>query len=157
MPVWRLAKEAYCLPTGEGAYKYGGRWNPPGFTIVYTSESVALAALEALVHADSDLLPDDLIVLKGDIPSTLPLQTVSVNDLPPNWHEIPGPRALHRIEVDWLRANQTVALRVPSAIIAQEHNVLLNPAHPDFARIHWKTVGPFHWDPRLGQFPKNPQ
>lgn len=52
MKVWRLARSAYTAPTGEGAKKYGGRWNLPGQAVVYTSESLALAAVEALVHAD---------------------------------------------------------------------------------------------------------
>ncbi len=56
MKVWRLAKSAYAAPTGEGAKKYGARWNQQGLAVVYTSESLALAAFEALVHADSDLL-----------------------------------------------------------------------------------------------------
>ena len=82
MHVWRLARSAYTTPNGEGAKKYGGRWTPAGLAVVYTSASLALAAVEALVHADSDLLPEDLVILSANIPDTLPVRTISLDDLP---------------------------------------------------------------------------
>jgi RES domain-containing protein len=149
MKVWRLAKAAYTTPNGEGAKKYGGRWNPPGLAVVYTSESLALAAFEALVHADSDLLPDDLVILSADIPDTLPIRTISPEDLPDNWQTIPAPLTLQQIGTDWMQPNQSVGLRIPSAVIPQASNILLNPAHHDFPAIIWTNEGPFHWDSRL--------
>ena len=150
MKVWRLAKEEHAASNGEGAKKYGGRWNPPGLAVVYTSESLSLAALEALVHADSDLLPADLVILSADIPDTLPIQSLTLKELPSKWNDFPAPSALQAIGVDWVRANKAVGLRVPSAVVVQEYNVLLNPAHPDFSHIHWEEVGLFQWDLRLG-------
>ena len=149
MKVWRLAKSAYAAPTGEGAKKFGGRWNPPGLAMVYSSESLALAAVEALVHADSDLLPDDLVVLSATIPDTLPLRTISPDELPARWHAIPAPSSLQTLGAEWIRSGQEVGLRVPSAAIPQGWNILLNPAHPDFKKIRWKNEGPFRWDKRL--------
>lgn len=148
MKVWRLAKAAYATPTGEGAKKFGGRWNPAGVAVVYTSESVALAALEALVQADSDLLPDDLVILSADIPDTVPIRTIDLDELPSDWQVIPAPRSLQTIGVNWIRSEQGVGLRVPSVVIPQEWNILLNPAHPDFRKIQWANEGPFRWDPR---------
>ncbi len=150
MKVWRLAKRKYAAQNGEGARKYGGRWNPPGFPVIYTSESLALAALEALVHTDSDLLPDDLVIFSAQIPDTLSIQSLSSKKLPKNWKESPAPSALQSIGADWFHTSKTVALRVPSVVVSQEYNVLLNPIHSDFSRIQWEKVGPFQWDPRLG-------
>lgn len=144
MKVWRLAKAAYTAPNGEGAKKYGGRWNPPGMAVVYTSESLALAALEAFVHADSDLLPDDLVILSAEVPDTLTIQTVAPKELPNNWKTLPAPLALQKIGVGWVHENRSVGMRVPSAVIPHEWNVLLNPAHPDFPKIKWINEGPFH-------------
>lgn len=151
MKVWRLAKGEYAVPNGEGAKKYGGRWNPPGIPVVYTSESLALAVLEILVHTDSDLLPTDLVILSANIPDTLSLQSLSPETLPNNWRDLPAPPALQVMGADWVRTNKTVGLRVPSAIVGQEYHVLLNPAHPDFPLILWEDMGPFPWDPRLKQ------
>jgi len=149
MKVWRLAKEKHAIPNGEGAKKYGGRWNPPGIPVVYTSESLALAALQALVHVDSDLFPDDLIVFSANIPDTLTIQSLSEKELPFNWNSYPPPTSLQSIVVEWIRTNTTVGLRLPSAIIPHEYNILLNPTHQDFPQIHWEHIGPFQWDPRL--------
>ena len=151
MKVWRLAKKACTTPNGEGAKKYGGRWNPPGLAVVYTSESLALAAFEALVHADSDLLPDDLVILSAEIPDTLPIRTISPEELPKKWQAIPAPQALQTIGAEWVRTGDDVGLRVPSAVIPQEWNLLLNPAHPEFSKIEWTNEGPFKWDKRLEQ------
>ena len=149
MKVWRLARAAYTTPNGEGAKKYGGRWTPAGLAVVYTSASLALAAVETLVHADSDLLPDDLVILSAHIPERLPIRTVSPADLPDDWQHMPTPCTLLTIGGDWVRTNREVGLRVPSAVIPQEWNMLLNPAHRDFPAIEWTHEGPFHWDARL--------
>ena len=117
--------------------------------MVYTSESLALAALEILVHTDSDLLPTDLVILWANIPDTISIQSLSPETLPNNGRDLPAPPALQVIGADWVDINQTVGLRVPSAIVHQEYHVLLNPAHPDFPLIHWENMGPFQWDPRL--------
>jgi RES domain-containing protein len=149
MRVWRLAKATYAAPTGDGAKKYGGRWTPPGVAIVYTSESLALAAMEALVHTDSDLLPDDLIILSAELPDALPIRTISRDELPQKWHVIPAPPVLQTLGAEWVQDGREVGLRIPSAVIPQEWNLLLNPAHSDFQKITWHTEGPFRWDTRL--------
>lgn len=149
MKVWRLAKAACTTPNGEGAKKYGGRWNPSGPAVVYTSESVALAAFEALVHAESDLLPDDFVIMSANIPDTLPIRTITPQELPDNWRAIPAPRTLQAIGSEWAQSHHDVGLRVPSAVIPQEWNILLNLSHPEFSTIEWTNEGPFQWDPRM--------
>ena len=84
----------------------------------------------------------------------LPIRTISPDDLPDDWQMIPAPRTLLTIGGDWVRTNREVGLRVPSAVIPQEWNMLLNPAHRDFPAIKWTNEGPFHWDARLERNPK---
>ena len=149
MKVWRLARAAYTTPNGEGAKKYGGRWTPSGLAVVYTSVSLALAAVEALVHAESDLLPDDLVILSANIPETLPIRTISPDDLPDDWQHMPAPRTLLTIGGDWVRTNREVGLRVPSAVIWARRRSRCFFSHLDFSAIEWTNEGPFHWDSRL--------
>jgi|SRR3989338_6237004 len=149
MRVWRLSSKRYPLPDGEGARLYGGRWNLPGTAIVYTSATLSLAALEMLVHTDSDLLPKDLIVRAADIPEQLGIEMINENELPPNWRDYPAPEALQALGTEWIGRGQAAVLSVPSVVICEERNYLLNPAHADFAKISWSEADPFRWNPRL--------
>lgn len=129
--------------------KYGGRWNPPGIPVVYTFESLVLAVLEILVHTDSDLLPTNLVILSANIPDTLSLQSLSPETLPNNWGDFPAPPALQVIGANRVCTNQAVALHVPSAIVGQEYDVLLNPASRFSPTSTGKTWGPSHGIPVL--------
>lgn len=149
MRVWRLCVGQHAAPDGEGARLFGGRWNPPGAAVVYASATLSLATLEYLVNLDSDLFPENLVAVSADIPSALDIQSVAVGDLPANWREYPGPDVLPVIGATWAAARQAVILSVPSAVIPEERNYLLNPAHPHFSRICWNTPEPFQFDPRL--------
>ena len=150
MRVWRLCGSQHVTPDGEGARLFGGRWNPPGAAVVYTSATLSLAALEYLVNLDSDLFPENLVALSADIPSDLMIQSVATADLPANWREYPGPDVLCVIGAAWAAARHAAVLSVPSVVIPEERNYLLNPAHPQFGRICWNAPEPFRLDPRLG-------
>ncbi len=149
MRVWRLCARRHAAPDGEGARLFGGRWNPPNIPVIYTSATLSLATLEYLVNLDSDLLPEDRVALSADIPSQLKIQSITLTDLPANWQMYPAPDRLQDIGTTWAVAHQTVVLSVPSVVIPQERNYLLNPAHPDFSRIHWNAPESFRFDPRL--------
>lgn len=149
MKVWRLSSSRYHLPDGEGARLYPGRWNLSGSAVVYASATLSLAVLETLVHVDSDLLPDDLIILSADIPDELAMETFHDRDLPSNWREYPAPEALQVLGTQWVQRGQTAVLSVPSAVVPGERNYLLNPAHPDFSKIKWSKPSPYKWDRRL--------
>jgi RES domain-containing protein len=149
MKVWRLCSSRYPQPDGEGARQYGGRWNLPGTAIVYTSSTRALAVLEQLVHTDSDIPPINQIILSADIPDRLVIEEVDEGELPPNWRDYPTPETVQAIGTAWVRKGQTAILSVPSVIISEERNYLLNPAHPDFPKIRWSRPIPFQVDPRL--------
>ena len=119
---------------GEGARLYGGRWNYAGTAVVYTSASLALAALELFVHIDVDLLPNE---------------TVKAASLPRNWRRYPALESLKDIGTNWAARGSTAILTVPSAIIPEEQNYLLNPAHRGFKQVRLRRSIPFHFDPRM--------
>lgn len=152
MQVWRIAKAKYAAAaySGEGARLEDGRWHQAGYRVVYTSASAALAALETLVHTASDLLPrTSYVAIPADIPEDLPILRLTVADLPAGWEAIPAPPALRALGRQWLQATQTAALAVPSVIVPFEWNYLLNPLHPDFAKIQIGSPQPYRFDPRL--------
>jgi len=135
--AWRLCKRRYAASafSGEGARAGGGRWNLPGTAVVYTSGSLSLAALEALVHMDAGDAPDDLVAMAVDIPEGLHVKDVAIRELPRNWRATPGPPALQRLGSEWAKGLETAVLSVPSVVVPQERNYLLNPAHADLKRI----------------------
>ncbi|HEY1252435.1 MAG TPA: RES family NAD+ phosphorylase [Thermoanaerobaculia bacterium] len=147
--VWRLCKRAHAAFDGEGARLVGGRWNPRGTRMIYTSGSLSLAALEILVHCEPTLLPADLVAIAADIPASLAIEPVDESLLPADWTRMPAPDALAELGKAWLAAARSPVLSVPSAIVPRERNYLLNPAHPDFARIRRGSPEGFSLDPRL--------
>ena len=150
MEVYRIAKSAYSTDqTGLGARLYGARWNRKGTGLVYTSESRALASLEFLVHVPLSLVPSDLKMISIDIPKGLSLEQVSPADLPANWRSSPAPTALAEFGSTWAKSNRSLLLRVPSAIIDKEFNILINPNHPDRGKITIHEIEDFEIDSRL--------
>lgn len=149
MFVWRLTHNKHVVPDGEGARRYGGRWNRPGTPIVYTSGTLSLAILEFLVHVDSDILPDALVSVRATIQESVMIQTIHPSDLPRNWKDKIIPVAAQDLGTAWAKAATSAVLKVPSVVIAHEWNYLLNPLHPDFEKIQWESAVPFSFDPRL--------
>lgn len=149
MRIWRLCLQRHTAPDGEGARLYGGRWNSAGTAVVYTSATLSLAVLEYLANLDSDILPDGLVALSADVPEELGIRAIQIKELPVNWREYPAPDAVKAIGTAWASASESVILSVPSVIIPEERNFLVNPAHPDAGRIHWNAPTPFRLDPRL--------
>jgi RES domain-containing protein len=147
--VWRLTLRKHAAPDGEGARRYGGRWNRPGTPVVYTSGSVSLAALEYLVHVDSDILPNGLVSIRATIPDSLNIETIDPANLPIDWKETIIPVSVQQVGTDWASNARSAVLKVPSVVIAHEWNYVLSPLHPDFSKITWDTGIGFSFDPRL--------
>jgi RES domain-containing protein len=149
MLIRRLARAAYPALDGEGARRWGGRWNRPGISVVYAAENLSLCLLEALVHADPDLLPDDLTAFDIDVPDDLYAQAEtdaqSLN-LPGDWAD--DIDVSREVGARWADTG-SVLLIVPSVIVPIECCVLLNPRHPDAERIRVIGQTPFAFDPRL--------
>jgi RES domain-containing protein len=117
--------------------------------VVYTSGSLSLAALELFVHVDIDIVPADLVAIPADIPDSLAIDTVRVGSLSKEWRRYPAPDALKDIGTTWVARGSRAILAVPSAVIPEERNYLLNPAHQDFRRIRIDKALPFQFDPRM--------
>jgi RES domain-containing protein len=149
LKVWRICKRAHAAFDGEGARKAGGRWNLRGVAVVYASETLSLAALELLVHADPALLPEDLVAIEAEVPEALRMRRIEADKLPRGWRRHPAPETLARIGADWAKSLETAVLSVPSALVPREANFLLNPAHADFRKIRIGKPEAFDLDPRF--------
>ena len=149
MRVWRICSRRHRRFDGEGARRYGGRWNHTGTSVVYTSGSLSLAVLELFVHVDIDTAPGDLVAIQVDVPDTLMIETVKIESLPRDWRRYPASQALKDIGTAWASRSSTLILAVPSAVIPEERNYLLNPAHRDFKRIRLRKPVAFRFDPRM--------
>ena len=148
MIVWRLARLAYVKLDGEGARLAGGRWNSRGRPAVYASSRLSLAALELLVHTDVPVVPPDLIACEIEIPDNVAMELVELGDLPRDWR-VPGHPACRAIGDTWLAEERTAVLRVPSAVVPEEWNVIINPRHRAAQGIDVVRRRPFAFDLRL--------
>lgn len=152
MQLWRLTRNTHaatCLD-GIGASIAGGRWNPRGDRAVYTAGTRALAILEMLVNADSDLLPRDYMFIEINLPDTM--QILRVEDLvslPASWRDSPVQDATQSIGRKWLRSMNSAVLSVPSAVVPEERNYIINPNHPMAKDIVPGTIAPVDFDRRL--------
>jgi len=133
--AWRVVKEKLkdTAFDGEGARRYGGRWNNPGKRMIYAAETASLALLELLVHIDSSLLPS-YTLFPVDFDKSL-VSTVEPSKLPRNWRTYPGPAALKRMGDEWLESLSSPVLKVPSVIVTHEWNYLFNPEHSKFSSL----------------------
>jgi RES domain-containing protein len=137
---WRLCRRSYADLNGDGARRFGGRWNSPGRPVVYLAEHPALAALEVRVHLDLpfELLPVDFVLMRVLLPdaaterSNASTSTVAAGDA-------------------WLSEARSLILHVASVLVPHSWNLLLNPRHPDAARAVIEETEVFRFDPRLWQ------
>lgn len=134
--------------SGEGAFLHGGRWNSPGVRMIYAAGSQSLAALEMLVHIDN---PTDLVALKFvAVPVEIEDRFIEkITRLPRDWAVYPAPPPTARFGDGWFASRRSCVLKVPSAVIRSEWNFLINPAHPDFPKLHIGRPVPFRFDARL--------
>jgi RES domain-containing protein len=148
--AWRLVKARHADSAfdGEGARLYGGRWNGVGTRVAYASDSAALAILEVLVHLQASAVLPSYSLVPVEIPAAL-VHPLAPEALPADWRRSPPSPEVRAVGDRWVRAGTSAVLRVPSAIVETEHNLLLNPAHPDFARLRIGEARPFAFDPRL--------
>jgi RES domain-containing protein len=135
--------------SGQGAALEGGRWNPPGVSVVYASQHLAMAAMEKLVHLPVGLGAHVRYIAFRIHFRDTPVERLPLEKLPPDWDAKPVCTGTQRLGAEWFASRRTAILQVPSAIIPSEWNFVLNPAHPDFARIVIAPPDPFAFDPRL--------
>jgi RES domain-containing protein len=153
MIVYRIEREKYLTTTlqGIGASKSDGfRWNSLNTLMVYTAESRALATLEVSVHLDlSEDLPNDRYYVAIEVPDDVLIQEVRLEDLPEGWDSKPPILLTQIIGDDFVNQNEAAILKVPSSIIPQESNYLINPNHPDFLKIKVLSNTKMIFDSRL--------
>jgi len=148
--AWRIvkAKNAASAFTGRGAKQAGGRWNSPGVAAVCVAGTTSLALLEMLVHLPAQDLLDRYVLFKVTFDDTF-ITTVDRTHLPRMWRRSPPSAAVQHVGDIWIAEASSAVLQVPSVIVPNEWNYMLNPAHSDFAKI---TIGPKQvakFDPRL--------
>lgn len=147
MIIFRLATGNFAHDiSGTGAKIYGGRWNPPGFEALYTSQYISLSILEILVRASKNTLPDSYTLTSFDIPEN-GIYQVQLKKLKPGW--ISDLKYTQEIGEGFLRENKSLCLRVPSAIVPQESNFLLNPQQRDFKKVKIIATELLELDKRL--------
>lgn len=133
---------------GEGAKLYGGRWNNKGTAVVYLSESLSLAAMELLVHIESNEILKNYITIPVHFDNKL-IQTLNPVETPADWTAQPAPLSTKIIGDKWISEQSSVILEVPSVIVPSESNFLINPYHKDFKKLEIGSPQPFDFDHRL--------
>lgn len=149
MIAWRICRASFAPLDGEGARLFGGRWNSGGVPVVYAASSLSLAALEYLVHVDPARVPDDLIAMRIEVPDGFGAERVVVDDLPVGWNALSDHVACITAGDAWAEACRALVLCVPSAVVPEEENVLVNPRHAGAAGVRVLSVRRFAFDSRL--------
>jgi RES domain-containing protein len=150
MLVYRIAKRDVVRDlSGMGAKLFGGRWNHRGTAVIYTSETRALATVEYLVHLSLSNAPRDLMIASLEIPDSIVPEEVPRKALPKGWRDYPSPREVADLGTEWAKSKKSLLLRVPSAVVEQEYNILINPMHSEMPRVVLKEVAAFEFDKRL--------
>ena len=149
MELWRITREAHAALDGEGARLHGARWTPRGTPAVYAASHLSLAALEYLVHIDAEDAPDDLVALSIGVPDDVAELVRAPASLPADWRQTPSPPQCQAIGGEWARRGRELLLRVPSVLVPEESNVLVNPMHPDAVRVRIIESRHFSYDVRL--------
>lgn len=153
LTVFRLGKYIYRdqLFTGQGGLYASGRWTPRGRPVLYTSGSISLAVLEYTVNYRRRGWVPATVLGRADIPTSVRVETLSVDKLPFNWFAAAAPPQLQALGREWLERAETAVLKVPSAIVTEEWNYLLNPNHSEFQSIRTNRPMPFSFDQRVAR------
>lgn len=149
MRLWRITNRKYALDKlCTGAALYGGRWNPVGMPALYCGASIAITALEKLTHLGTQSRPP-LVLVAVDIPDDAITYDPGLAVLPRDWDELPTSAAAQAFGGAWLTRGGELTLKVPSAIVHEESNVIVNPRHRDYYRVTLTVLRPFSFDLRL--------
>ncbi len=148
MTVYRISSCRFIEDiSGYGAFLYGGRWNSEGVHMLYTASNLSLAMLESLVHFGGRIM-GSYCRIALQIPDTSILK-ITEKDLPENWRDTPAPDVLKKVGDDFAREGKYLTLSIPSVIVPDECNYLINPLHPDFKKVKIMTRSLVTFDDRL--------
>ena len=150
MEVYRLSREKFSgALSGIGAALKGARWNSPGVEMVYTAANRSLAMAEVVVHFTLATIPDDYVMMTLFVPDAVDIYDLSLADLPKDWNAWPHSVSTQAIGDRFIMDNKYLILRVPSAVTQGDYNLLINPTHADFKRIHIIEGKKFPFDSRI--------
>ncbi|MDQ1814639.1 RES family NAD+ phosphorylase [Massilia sp. CCM 9210] len=151
--LWRIAVEAASYSandlSGTGARMMGGRWNSKGTPVVYCATNIALATLETVHYLRSGGLPFNRYLVRVDIPDHVWDRRAVLDPLPGGWDAVPAGRGSTAAGERWVASAASALLQVPSVIVPDEFNVIINPVHPDAAGISATTLKRWIYDPRF--------
>lgn len=149
MRAWRIAKPRYALDrSGAGGLADGGRWHTQGTPVIYAGLSVEICAMEKLAHTGT-FLPADLVLVSLTLPDDAVLFETADLDALAGWEATPPGAVSIEFGTDFLRSARALGLIVPSAIVPEARNLILNPLYPRFAEVELKVERPFVFDQRL--------
>ena len=147
--AWRIVSSNYQdkAYSGEGARIHGGRWNGKGVAVVYTAGNLALASVEMIVNLPAPKLLSNYVRIPARIAMDLILDLPEA-DLPQDWNSRPISPSTRIIGDRWIKKQSSAVLKVPSIVVPDEYNYLLNPNHPDFTKIEIGKPIFNYFDPR---------
>lgn len=149
MKIYRIAKQNFINDlTGEGARLYGGRWNRKGTAMLYFSEHLSLCVLEMLVHTNQQLINNNYYFIEVEI-SEKKIKPISESRLPFNWRSNNLISETQDFGSDWLQKSKELAIRIPSAVLPSESNILINPNHIEVSKIKIIKTSELNLDTRL--------
>ena len=150
MIAWRITTPSRVTLDGEESRDSGGRWHEPGRPLVYAATSCALATLEFLAHLDGP--PESrLVAMHILLPDELQVDRMPVDALPPDWRtpQHPECRTLGQQWLERPHGERAAVMEVPSSVVPLERNILIDPTHPDAARIRVQDVHDYALDARV--------
>lgn len=152
LTAWRIVEARYQdhAFSGDGARLYGGRWNSKGVPLIYTAGSLALASIEIIVNLPSPKLLEAFIRIPARFTPDL-IESMPISKLPEGWQSRPISPATRAIGDRWVKEQRSAVLKIPSIVVPEELNYLLNPAHPDFEKIEIGRPVVYYFDPRLAK------
>ena len=145
MELWRISN--YADLSGGGGLQAAGRWHTRGKRIVYLADHPASALLEMLVHMDRALIPATYCLLRVVVSENVVMDMIGTNTLASDWRTQPA--LTRQVGDQWLDQSATALLQVPSVIVPDGKNFLLNPAHPDAAKVAITEIVNAPFDRRL--------
>jgi len=150
MIVYRLASKKYSNDlTGIGAEITGGRWNFKGTRVLYTADSRALCMSEIAVHTPVGIMPKDYFMITIEIPDYTKIAQLEIILLPKDWRKFPYSRLTQELGDDFLNKNEILYIKVPSAVVQGDFNILINPQHSDYNKVKILKIEKFDFDERI--------
>ncbi|WP_354357280.1 RES family NAD+ phosphorylase [Pedobacter sp. UYP30] len=147
--MYRISSPTYIEDlSGAGSKQFGGRWNEKGTAMVYFAAARAMAVMEVLVHVRPEQIAKEFVLAVFELPDT-DIFTVNIEDLPKDWKLLEQADELKKIGNRFIKGQKYLTMRAPSAILEEEYNILLNPAHPLAKNVKLVDRRPFKFDRRF--------